>query len=341
MWGIHNDVMGTELVDQGFISIGWEIGDLARIGRDRSRIKDLLQRHYPNSKPGAFPVWAGVLHRFAFEMEEGDLIVAPYKPDSTLNFGVVEGPYEFHPEVPRHQHRRRVEWVKTGVPRGQFSQSALYEIGSAITLFHVRKHAGEFKKYMLGTDTEYAESSPPAKETVQNDAVALAAAEAEPNAERIDQHTRDFIVKVLHQDLSHQEFEEFTADLLRAMGYQARVTTYSGDGGVDVLAHKDALGLEPPLIKVQCKHTTANKGQPDVQQLIGTLADGEVGLFVTLGNYSKDATSLEQQRRNLRLFGAAEIQQLVLDHYDRLPAKWRQRMPLRPVLVVDQAPESQ
>lgn len=24
MWGIHNDALGTELVEKGFVSIGWE-----------------------------------------------------------------------------------------------------------------------------------------------------------------------------------------------------------------------------------------------------------------------------------------------------------------------------
>jgi restriction system protein len=68
----------------------------------------------------------------------------------------------------------------------------------------------------------------------------------EPRASRIRRHTRDFVKDRLLRSLTHREFEEFTADLLVAMGYQARVTPYSQGGGVDVLAHRDALGLEPP-----------------------------------------------------------------------------------------------
>nr|WP_301335760.1 restriction endonuclease [Corynebacterium glutamicum] len=41
-----------------------------------------------------------------------------------------------------------------------------------------------------------------------------------------------------------RDFEELSADLLRAIGYQARLTQYSQDGGVNVIAHKDALGIE-------------------------------------------------------------------------------------------------
>lgn len=159
--------------------------------------------------------------------------------------------------------------------------------------------------------------------------------------DRIEQHTRDFIVKVLLRELSHEEFEHFTADLLRTLGYQARVTPFSADGGVDVIAHKDPLGLEPPLIKVQCKHTTSTQSRPDVQRLIGTLSSGEVGLFVTLGAFSKDAVDLERERQNLRLFGGADITRLTVEHYEQLPARWRELLPRRPLLVVDRPPESQ
>ena len=83
------------------------------------------------------------------------------------------------------------------------------------------------------------------------------------------------------------------------------------------------------------------KGRPDVQQLIGTLSTGEVGLFVTLGSYSRDAIDLERERQNLRLFGGADITRLTLEHYMELPPRWRSRMPLRSLLAVDAAPESQ
>lgn len=340
MWGIHNDAIGAELVEKGFISIGWEeIPDLRTIGDDRERLKDLVRRTYTNIKPGAVPVWAGVLYRFGFEMQRGDLVVAPYRPDSTLNFGVVDGPYEYDDRVRRHPHRHKVKWIRTGVARGLFPQAALYEIGAAVTLFQVRKHADVFRLFLESSSEETFEQSSTASVTTPDDPATTV--EDEPNADRIEQHTRDFIVKVLLRELSHEQFEHFTADLLRTMGYQARVTPFSADGGVDVIAHKDPLGLEPPLIKVQCKHSTSTQSRPDVQRLIGTLSSSEVGLFVTLGTFSKDAVDLERERQNLRLFGGADITRLTVEHYEQLPARWRELLPLRPLLVVDRSPESQ
>lgn len=73
------------------------------------------------------------------------------------------------------------------------------------------------------------------------------------------------------------------------MGYNARVTQKSADGGIDVIAHKDKLGLEPPIIKVQCKSTTGRVNEKEIRELLGTLADGEFGLIVTLGSFAREA----------------------------------------------------
>ncbi|MFE4573064.1 restriction endonuclease [Paenibacillus chitinolyticus] len=40
------------------------------------------------------------------------------------------------------------------------------------------------------------------------------------------------------------EMQELVAGLLQAMGYQTKVSPKGPDGGVDVLAHRDAFGFE-------------------------------------------------------------------------------------------------
>src|SRR3954451_17447657 len=136
VWGIHNDKLTTELVKGNFVSIGWDrIGDLAQIGPDREALKVEQKSAYPETKPGAVPVQAGTLFRFAFEIAEGDVVVAPYRPDSTINIGVVTGPYMYTADAPIHPHRRPVKWMRLGLPRSVFTRPALNEIGSAITLF--------------------------------------------------------------------------------------------------------------------------------------------------------------------------------------------------------------
>ena len=150
IWGIHNNRPELDLVSDGFVSIGWEeIGDIREVGPDREALKARLAETYPDAKPGAIPPWAGVLLRFAFEMQVGDFVIYPYKPDSTLNFGRIAGEYYWGPDAP-HRSRRKVEWLRTDVPRTQFSKSARYEIGSAVTLFRVKNNAEEFAAFLAG-----------------------------------------------------------------------------------------------------------------------------------------------------------------------------------------------
>lgn len=337
VWGIHNDALSNELLEEGFVSIDWSaIPNLHSLGGDRDLLKRALTDAYPDAKAGAIPVWAGILYRFGFEMKEGDIVIAPYRADSTLNFGVITGEYEYLPQAPIHPHRRKVTWLKTGVSRGLFPQEALYEIGSAMTLFRVKKNYQVFMNFLNGNSEHSAPELP-------IDSTGPQAAddwiETEPSAARLDQFTHDFVLKTLLLDLSHEEFEHFTADLLRAMGYQARVTPYSADGGIDVIAHKDPLGLEPPVIKVQCKHTAAQQSRPDVQRLSGTLAHGELALFVCLGSFSKDALGYERERQNLRLLTGADVVEMTLQNYEGMSPRWKTRIPLRQVYVVDRASE--
>lgn len=85
MWGIHNDELSEELLSQGFISIGWEIGDLSIIGDDPDRIKELLAADSPGAKPRAVASWAGTVRRFAFDMVVGGIVIFPGKADRTLS----------------------------------------------------------------------------------------------------------------------------------------------------------------------------------------------------------------------------------------------------------------
>lgn len=348
MWVVRNDVFDAELLERGFVSIGWDaLGDVRAIGDDPARIRAALEIAEPGAKPRAYALWTGLVRRFAFEVEPGDVVIAPSSATSTLSFGVVDGPYEFV-DAPQHRHRHRVRWIKTGVARSVFPREALREIGSIMTLFRVRRHEDLFRRYLEAPSDEAfaALVTSDSADAAAGDSPAGPPLVVDPEPEELDlvptagqteQATQDAIVEAL-LGVSPEQFEQLTADLLRAMGYQARTTQYVADGGVGVIAHRDPLGLEPPIIKVQCKRMSSAQGGPQVQQLLGTLAPGELGLFVTLGTYTTQAFAIERSRRDLRLLGGADIARLVLEHYPRLPQRWRDLVPLRQVWVLDRAP---
>ncbi len=319
MWGLHmREALGMSPIEESFVAVGWDkLGDLKAIGANREAFKAAIAANWPEKKAGAIPGDAGVLYRFSVEMKPGDIIIFPCKVDRQVYIGRIEGPYTHQPSTGHWPNRRKVKWLKA-LPRASFTQAALYEIGSAITLFRVTTHADEFLAALSG-DT-------PIPADLDEDS-------AEEVSAQVDENTEDFIIKRLKNGLSAYDFERFVAHLLTCMGYHARVTPASGDGGVDIIAHRDELGFEPPIIKVQCKQMLSNHGRPEVAQLIGVLGQGEHGLFVTLGGFTPEARKFEQSKHNLRLIDGVALVELILGHYDKFEPRYQVLLPLKRTYV--------
>ncbi len=323
MWGIHAGRTGDAeklFLDHGLIALGWpKLGDLGSLTPDREAFKKAVEKAYPEKKPGAIPNNAGQLYRFVHEIKQDDLVVYPAKSTHQIHIGRVTGGYTFDPkDEAAYPNRRKVKWLKA-VPRMQFTQGALYEIGSAMSLFQVKNFSEEFRAAVSG------KAGPPV--TVDADATVAAV------AGEIEVSTRDFVLKRLSQDLKGHPFAEFVGHLLECMGYNVRVSPAGVDGGIDIVAHRDRLGFEPPIIKVQVKSSDSPIGAPEVQQLFGLVGEREFGLFVALGGFKNPAREFAKSRSNLRLINGDEVVQLLLEHYENFDPRYKGLIPLRRVYV--------
>jgi restriction system protein len=323
LWGIHAGRTGdanTLFLQHGRVALGWtEIGDLALLSPTRDAFKVAVAAALPNAKPAAIPNNAGQLFRFVHEMKVGDIIAYPSKLDREVHLGRVTSDY-FHDAVtgPAYPHARSVTWIKS-VPRTNFSQGALYEIGSALSLFQVKNYADEFRTALSGA----VAPAPPVEE---DESVAAVAAD-------IEETTRDYVLKRLAQQLKGHPFADFVAHLMNTMGYRTRVSPPGPDGGIDIVAHRDELGFEPPIIKVQVKSKEGSVGNPEVSALYGNVGSAEFGLLVTLGTFTAQATSFARSKSNLRLIGGDDLVKLIFEHYDQFDSRYKGLLPLRRVYV--------
>ena len=131
------------------------------------------------------------------------------------------------------------------------------------------------------------------------------------------------------------EFQSLVGELLTAMGYHVGWEAPPGkDGGVDLLAFNDPLGTRPPRIKVQVKRN-ANSPRIDVvglRSFMAVLSEGDVGLFVALSGFTKDAdVEARQSHRRITLVDTAGLLELWTTHYHKLEDGARRRLPLKPV----------
>ena len=325
IWGIHAGKTGdadTLFLKKEVVALGWPLaGNLAKF-KEREEFKTRIAETYPESKPGSIPISAGQLFRFVHEMKPGDIVVYPSKHNRQVNIARVEGDYEYHPEMDEHYpNMRNVKW-KTSLPRTSFSQGALFEIGSAMSLFQVKNYAEEYLAALEGKLVPITRSEE--DETIGN------------VVEEIEQTARDFILKRLAQQLKGHPLAHFVAHLLQAMGYRTRIAAVGPDGGIDIIAHKDELGFEPPIVKVQVKSSEGNIGEPVVSGLYGKVSQGEFGLFITLGEFTSQAVSFARSKSNLRLIDGDELVDLILQHYEQFDSYYKGLLPLKRVYIPDE-----
>ena len=312
IWGIHTQ--NQELfLKHNVIAIGWkEIGDLLSLQPTRDAIKTRYLQVYPSEKKGSVATSAGMLYRFCYEAQIGDLIIYPSKIDRMINIGEITGSYEYVPDAHEYVNQRGVKWLKH-LPRTAFSQGALYEIGSAMSFFSVKNYADEFIS-ALDKDFMKKPSITEEDETVK------------ATAEEILESTRDFILKELSRNFKGYALEEFVADLLRAMGYRTKISPQGGDSGIDITAYKDEL---PPRILVQVKSQDGDIKETTIQSLKGAMREGDYGLFVTLSNYTKNARKYLENTPIIRGINGTELVDLILKYYDDLDDKYKQVIPLK------------
>lgn len=317
IWGIHtqND---NRFLNKDLIAIGWrDFGDLTKVEASRDAFKAHYIEAYPDAKKRQIEHGAGMLYRFIHEVQIGDYVVFPSKSDRKINIGIVEGGYYFEANDGEYVQRRKVKWLKH-LPRLNFSQGALYEVGSAMSFFSVKNYADEF---LSALDKDFKKSI--TSDDSEDESVGA-------TAEDIVESTKDFILKELSRQLKGYDLEAFVADLLRAMGYRTTASPQGGDSGIDITAYKDEL---PPRILVQVKSQDSAIKETTIQALKGAMREGDYGLFVTLSDYTKNAKKYLDSTPIIRGINGTELVDLILKYYEALSEKYRKMIPLKMVYI--------
>jgi Holliday junction DNA helicase RuvB len=117
--------------------------------------------------------------------------------------------------------------------------------------------------------------------------------------------------------LSGTEFEVCVTGLLQRIGFRTGLTSATGDGGIDIVAH-----LDRPIVGgrylVQCKRFTdaTPDGAPMVREFYGAfVADRSAvkGLFITTSSFSAQAREFVQNLP-IELIDGAQLKALLAEH---------------------------
>lgn len=141
---------------------------------------------------------------------------------------------------------------------------------------------------------------------------------------------REFIIKK-----NPYEFQDMVAVLLKAMGYHiAHIAPKGRDGGIDIIAYTDPLGVKSPRIIVQVKHRPdANISSDDIQRLAGTMKrSSDVGLFCTPGGFSSHAViEARSADKHIELIHFERFVSLWQEYYSKMTDEDKNMLPLHPI----------
>lgn len=311
-------VRAPEWINGGYIAIYWNLdgADISALSKDD--IKALYRTQFPDASRQVVAASAGMIFRFATEITKGSTVVM-YDPATRLyHIGKVSGPCAFvspkDSDDDDGSYRRAVNWEFTA-PRDALSARAKHSLGSISTLFAVSADTlRELEKASTGT-CPAAEEEPEEENSSE-----VREATAEDGIERI----KDRVLQ-----LSWDDMEYLVAGVLRSMGYKTSMTSRSSDGGRDIIASPDGLGLESPRIVVEIKHRKEAMSAPALRSFIGGLRNTDSGLYVSTGGFTKEAAyEADRALMPIKLLNLDQLVRLIVDNYDNADMDTRAILPL-------------
>lgn len=312
-------VYASDWLEHGVIGIGWDFDGADIAAMNREQIRAAYGLSHPGDSKGKVAAGVAQVYRFAHDMTT-DSTVVMYDPESRLyHLGVITGPCVAVCDMDGVTYTRDVTWGETA-PRDVLSPSSKNSLGGIQTIFAV---SDEVMADLTNAarDKSVVASNDPAID--DNDAT---------NDEETLAATYDNGIELIKDrvnQLDWEDMERLVAGLLKAMGYCARVMPKGPDGGRDVVASPDALGLESPRIVAEVKHRKGAMGAPAVRAFIGGLRAGDRGLYVSTGGFTKEAR-YEADRANIpvRLLDLDAFVRHYVEIYDKTDDDTRSILPL-------------
>jgi restriction system protein len=308
-----------EFLNQNLVAIGWNsVGNLKEV-KGLKDIKEKLKKAYPDFKDSQINNFAGQLQRFRFEFQKGQKVVTYAPNERQYHIGEIISDYDYSQTEAEFHHFRKISWLNK-ISRDSLSTSAKNSLGSTLTIFKIPY---EIEEELLKTKK--------APSSIDEKAIDLEEETLDTLKEDTEAKAKEFIKdKIL--SLNWEEFQEYIAGILRAMGYRTLVSSKGSDRGKDIVGSPDGLGLESPRIKVECKHRKGTMGAPEVREFMAVLRGVDKGLYISTGGFTREAHyEAERSEKPLTLVDSEMLVNLTILHYDNFDSESRALIPLKKI----------
>lgn len=133
-------------------------------------------------------------------------------------------------------------------------------------------------------------------------------------------------------------FQDLVGKLMEAMGYHVVWIAPKGkDGGLDLIAQSDPLGVHGPRIKGQVKRRPDSKTtEEELRSFLSLVEPADVGVYISLGGFTSDTqAAARRSSRRITLIDGEGLLDLWVEHYDKLDQEGRGLLPIKPVHFLD------
>jgi restriction system protein len=302
--------------------------------KDYDDVFKIVEQAMSGAKPRAIGNRAGQVWAFSVAMKPGDIVVMPRKLKSHIVLGIVSGSYEFREVREELRHTRGVKWV-LNVARMAFGQDLLYSFGALLTVCNIARNDAERRVGAIldcKPDPGFLQQLvPPTKsspETIQAE---------EPSSSDLQQLAEDQIERHIQSRFSGHALSRLVEAVLKAEGWVTRLSPPGADGGVDILAGRGSLGLDPPRLCVQVKSQTTAVDVTVYRTLQGSMQSykADQGLLVAWGGFNRVVLAEAKQGHFfVRLWDSRDLVEAIYNNYERLPAEIQADLPLKRVWMV-------
>ena len=322
-------------LEHGFSMIGFREIPSLEAATSYADVLKIVTDSMPGAKTRTVGNFAGQLWAFAVAMKEGDVVVLPRKLTSQIALGRATGPYQYRKVGTEFRHTRKVDWVRSDVPRTAFEQDLLYSFGAFMTVCTITRNDAERRVAVVlqgksdpgpSAAREKLARQPPAPDDVQDEAL--------PD---LSQLAHDQIVAHIQARFAGHALAGLLDAVLRAEGWVTKVSPPGADGGVDILAGRGTLGLDAPRLCVQVKSSNTPADVTVYRTLQGTMQTfkAEQGLLVCWGGANKTVlTEAKQSHFAVRLWDSGDLVEAIYRNYERLPAEIQAELPLKRVWML-------
>lgn len=316
--GDNNELIPIWLRQQ-IVSIGWPDLENPKHVTTKEQLLEKADLVYTEEKPQTRSSWVSQVWRFSREIEIGDRIISYSKEKREYIVGsVVEDYFYDDSNENPYPNSLKVKWETNKITRDALSQAAKNSLGSVLTVFRIDQWGSEIEKLLHSPVT-----------TITSD-------DLEENDETVIIEDLKSKAHLMIEDkvdkLDPWRMQDLVGGLLQSMKYNVKISPKGPDGGVDILAYKDAFGFEQPIIKVQVKHRKSTAGSPEVQQLLGANPLKANCIFVSTGGFTSQAITVAKQNA-VKLIDLEELVQLIIEWYELMPNDTRALLPLQKMYV--------